>query len=125
MDFHLEYEGTVLDQLVTYAREKLDPLEIKECWSVVSDPGGWTGPHDHGKADMVLIYYLSAGELFSTIPVEPAAEITFDFTDTAPYSIRPKDGDVIIFDGDVPHRIGRTPQTRVCIAFNAYEKENP
>ena len=108
----------------TYAKKLKQQGELDlQYWTNINDPGSRNVVHSHQAVQYAAVYYLQAegtGDLCFYNP----ANITENCHATAPWvsvmSYTPKNGDLVVFPGWVPHDIepNTSSKERLSIAFN-------
>ena len=117
--------------LVSYYLEKDPSYKIRlkqktnsiDYWTNINDPGSLNRLHSHKDVDYVGLYFLQSGGTGDLIFHNPANLLT-DCSDNSPFISRmiykPKDGDLLIWPGWVPHEVevNNSNKHRINIAFN-------
>lgn len=94
-----------------------------ETWTNINDPGSMNRLHSHKLYDFVALYYIQGegtGELVFHNPANLEVECSLNSPWVSMMSYEPKDGDLLIWPGWVPHEVGinKSNKQRVNIAFN-------
>lgn len=93
----------------TYKAVEAKAGEIDSWWMNVNTPGEYTGWHAHNRWTRVGVLYVSV----------PAGDIEFR-QGGAYWTETPKQGDLLVFPGELTHRVrpNNSEQVRISIAFN-------
>ena len=108
----------------TYAKKLKQQGELDlQYWTNINDPGSRNVLHSHQAVQYAAVYYLRAEDTGDICFYNPG-NVTENCHATAPWvsvmSYTPKNGDLVLFPGWVPHdiEVNKSSKERLSIAFN-------
>jgi hypothetical protein len=96
-----------------YVKDRFNcKVSIMNAWSGIYKKEHYTVPHNHAGAEFSFVYYLQSD---GTTPIRFLKN-----RDKVVYQFYPKDNDLILFPGNIPHDVPEhtSEQDRICIAGN-------
>ena len=112
-----------LEQDPSYAHRFNPTINKIDHWTNINDPKSFNRLHVHKSYDYVACYYIQAegtGDITFHNPANLMSECGPNSPFTARMSYQPKDGDLLVWAGWMPHEVevNQSDKQRVNIAFN-------